>query len=125
MSALVNEWITKGEGDRHTARRESQVHDAPNWDAVCFHAQQAVEKYLKALLQQEEIPISRTHDLTQLLRLLLPLHSDFEALLTDMEWLTTFAVEIRYPGESALEADAKQAVSIMERAITCIRAKFG
>ncbi len=63
--------------------------------------------------------------MTQLLRLLLPLHSDFEALLADMEWLTTFAVEIRYPGESALEADAKQAVSIMERAITCIRAKFG
>ena len=80
MNALVTEWINKGEGDRCTAKRESEVIDAPNWDAVCFHAQQAVEKYLKALMQQEEFPISRTHDLTQLLRSLLTPYSDLEAL---------------------------------------------
>ncbi len=124
MSALVTEWINKGEGDRRTAKRECEVVDAPNWDAVCFHAQQAVEKYLKALLQQEDIPFSRTHDLTQLLRPLLPIYSDLKALSDDLEWLTTFAVEIRYPGESALEDDAKQAVTIMERAITFIHPKF-
>ena len=124
MSALVTEWINKGEGDRRTAKRESEVIDAPNWDAVCFHAQQAVEKYLKALMQQEEIPISKTHDLTQLLRSLVPLYSDLEALSADLEWLTTFAVEIRYPGESAIEEDAKQAVTIMKRAITSIHPKF-
>jgi len=120
MNALVTEWINKGEGDRRTAKRESEAVDAPNWDAVCFHAQQAVEKYLKALLQQEEIPFSRTHDLTQLLRSLLPIYGDLKALSDDLEWLTTFAVEIRYPGESALEDDAKQAVTIMERSITFI-----
>lgn len=124
MSALVTEWINKGEGDRHTAKRESEVIDAPNWDAVCFHAQQAVEKYLKALLQQEGIPFSRTHDLTQLLRSLLPLFSDLKVLSDDLEWLTTFSVEIRYPGETAIEEDAKQAVTIMEKSITFIRSKF-
>ena len=124
MSALITEWINKGEGDRLTAIRESKVIDAPNWDAVCFHAQQAVEKYLKALLQQEEIPFSRTHDLAQLLRALLSKFSNLEALLDDLEWLTTFAVEIRYPGESALEDDAKQAVRIMEGAIELINSHF-
>ena len=56
MNDLVKEWINKAEGDRQTARREVSVIVSPNWDAVCFHAQQAVEKYLKALLQQEIIP---------------------------------------------------------------------
>ena len=124
MSALITEWINKGEGDRLTAKRESEVIDAPNWDAVCFHAQQAVEKYLKALLQQEEIPFSRTHDLAQLLRALLSKFSELELLLDDLEWLTTFAVEIRYPGESALEDDAKQAIRIMEGAIELISSHF-
>jgi HEPN domain-containing protein len=124
MSVLVTEWLDKGEGDRRTAKRESQVIDSPNWDAVCFHAQQAVEKYLKALLQHEGISFSKMHDLAQLLRPLIPIYVDLEALSDDLEWLTTFAVEIRYPGESALEDDAKQAVAIMERAITLIRSKF-
>jgi HEPN domain-containing protein len=124
MSALITEWINKGEGDRLTAKRESEVIDAPNWDAVCFHAQQAVEKYLKALLQQEEIQFSRTHDLAQLLRALLSKFSELELLLDDLEWLTTFAVEIRYPGESALEDDAKQAIRIMEGAIELISSHF-
>ncbi len=124
MNALVDEWIKKAEGDRLTAKRESEVIDSPNWDAVCFHAQQAVEKYFKALMQQEGIPFSRTHDLTQLLRSLLPLYSDLKALSDDLELLTTFAVEIQYPGESALENDAKQAITIMERAIDLIRHKF-
>lgn len=124
MSALITEWINKGEGDRLTAKRESEVIDAPNWDAVCFHAQQAVEKYLKALLQQEEIQFSRTHDLAQLLRTLLSKFSELELLLDDLEWLTTFAVEIRYPGESALEDDAKQAIRIMEGAIELISSHF-
>lgn len=124
MNALVTEWINKGDGDRFTAKRESEVIDAPNWDAVCFHAQQAVEKYLKALMQQEKIPISRTHDLTQLLRSLLPSYSDLEVLITDLEWLTAFSVEIRYPGESAIKEDAEQAIVIMEKAITSISPKI-
>ena len=124
MSELVTEWINKAEGDWRTAKWESEVIDTPNWDAVCFHAQQAVEKYLKALLQQENILFSKTHDLSQLLRPLLPLYSDLETLSDDLEWLTTFAVEIRYPGESAIEEDAKQAVVMMERVIALIRQRF-
>lgn len=44
MKELVAEWIKKAEADAGTARREAAVKEAPNWDAVCFHAQQAVEK---------------------------------------------------------------------------------
>lgn len=124
MHDLVEEWINKAEGDRQTAIREVKVIDSPNWDAVCFHAQQAVEKYLKALMQQEKILITRTHDLTQLLRALLPKFPDLEIQSDNLEWLTTFAVEIRYPGESAIEEDAEQAVTIMEDVIILTLSKL-
>ena len=51
MNELVREWVEKAEGDVRTAEREVQVEEGFNWDAVCFHAHQAVEKYLKALLR--------------------------------------------------------------------------
>ena len=74
MKPLTREWIDKAEGDFATARREIRARQAPNYDAVCFHAQQCVEKYLKARLQEAELPFGRTHDLVALLNLLLPLN---------------------------------------------------
>lgn len=50
MNATVREWIAKAEGDYNTAQRELGIVDSPNYDAVCFHAAQAVEKLMKALL---------------------------------------------------------------------------
>src|SRR5262245_6490438 len=56
MKPLTHEWIGKAEGDFATARREVRARKAPNYDAACFHAQQCVEKYLKALLQETASP---------------------------------------------------------------------
>ena len=44
----------------------------PIYNAICFHAQQCVEKYLKAWLQEANIPFPRTHDLKELLELIVP-----------------------------------------------------
>ncbi len=50
MNATVKEWVDKAEKDFATARRELQVQEDPNFDAVCFHAQQSIEKLMKGLL---------------------------------------------------------------------------
>jgi HEPN domain-containing protein len=69
MNEVVREWIDKAEGDYLTATREAQA-DPPNYDAVCFHAQQCVEKLMKAaVIAKGEIP-PRMHDLTVLSGLL-------------------------------------------------------
>lgn len=47
--------------------RESRVQESPNWDDVCFHAQQCAEKYLKAKLCEADIPFGKVHDLVYLL----------------------------------------------------------
>ncbi len=48
MNRLTAEWVDKAEGDYATAGRELRARVHPNYDASCFHAQQAAEKYLKA-----------------------------------------------------------------------------
>lgn len=55
MKQITAEWIRKAEADFATAQREFAVEVEPNYDAVCFHSQQAVEKMLKARLQEADI----------------------------------------------------------------------
>ncbi len=62
MKNITRKWIEKAEKDFLVAQRE--VKEAqPVFDAVCFHCQQCVEKYLKALLQEKEIYFEKTHDI--------------------------------------------------------------
>ena len=114
MNELVNEWIKKAQADYFTAEREINVELNPNWDGVCFHCQQAIEKLLKALLQKNNIKFTKIHDLTELLRLIIPVFPDLKDLKEDMEWLTIFSVEFRYPGEAALKEDADNAITVMK-----------
>ena len=109
MNPITLEWVTKAEGDFATARRELGVKDSPNYDAVCFHTQQCAEKYLKARLQESGIPFGKTHFLTLLLDLALPIEPAWDALRADLQALSVFAVAYRYPGESADEKDARDA----------------
>lgn len=60
MKPLTQEWVNKAEGDFASASRELQALKGPNFDAACFHAQQCVEKYLKARLCEAGIPFSKT-----------------------------------------------------------------
>lgn len=84
----------------------------PNYDAACFHAQQCAEKYLKALLQEAQIPFGKTHNLSLLLDLLPERHSGMELLRPTLAILNAYAVEYRYPGESAEKEVARQAVML-------------
>ncbi len=101
MKPLTPEWIDKAESDYRVAMRELGVRDDPSYDAVCFHAQQCAEKYLKACLQEHVIPFERSHNLVYLLDLLLPVEPQWEHLHEALQQLTEFAVEIRYPGTGA------------------------
>ena len=71
MKKIYLEWVEKADGDFHSAQREVRARKKPNFDAACFHAQQCVEKYLKAILQKRNIYFPKTHDLNNLLSLLI------------------------------------------------------
>ena len=111
MNDVVREWIDKAEGDYLTATREVQA-DPPNYDAVCFHAQQCIEKLLKAaLIAAEEIP-PKTHDLTVLSNLLSALAPEWNWPAEDLRLLSRSAVVFRYPGESAGGEEAEAALGV-------------
>lgn len=111
MHAITAEWVAKAEGDWATAQRERRARRRPNYDAVCFHAQQCAEKYLKARLQEAIVPFGRTHNLIALLNLLLPIEPSWVALDPHTRALTGFAVDVRYPGVAATSVDARAALT--------------
>ena len=107
MNEIVQEWIDKAEGDYLTATREAEA-GPPNYDAVCFHAQQCIEKLLKALLTTKGQTPPKTHDLTFLDSLLSSICPEWHWPIEQLRLLSSAAVIFRYPGESAgaEEADA-------------------
>ena len=80
MKRSTREWVKKAEADFQTVQRELRARKLPNLDGACFHAQQCIEKYLKARLQEAHIAFPKTHDLTQLLDLVKPIEPLWEVL---------------------------------------------
>ena len=110
MNELVNEWREKAEGDFLTALREFNVTDRPNYDAACFHAQQCVEKLMKAVLISRGVHPPYTHHLVYLDELLRSAIPGWSWPLPDLRLLDRAAVEFRYPGESADYEEAQLAL---------------
>ena len=111
MKPITQEWVDKAEGDLATTQRELKAQNRPNYDAACFHSQQCIEKYLKGCLQEANIYFDKTHDLAILLDLCLSIDSSWESLRSAVNGLNSYAVRFRYPGESATQADARQALN--------------
>ncbi|MBN1798032.1 MAG: HEPN domain-containing protein [Spirochaetales bacterium] len=103
LNDYVKAWIIKANNDMRAATilLESGEKDLPN-DAICFHCQQAVEKYLKAFLVFKSERINLTHNLADLVKACMKHDERFKEILEKAEMLTPFAIEIRYPDDMLL-----------------------
>jgi len=110
MNEIVDEWAQKADGDFRTADRELHSPDAPNFDAACYHAQQCVEKMMKALLISRQVLPLRIHDLAKLGEMVRGhfSHVSFEG--ADLDFLTLAGIAFRYPGVSATRENAERAM---------------
>lgn len=79
-------------------------HDA-DYGIICFHLQQAVEKYLKGYLIKQTGILQEGHSLVKLCKKAVPEDSGFKRFLKDMAFLNTFYIETRYPAEDPLLVD--------------------
>lgn len=125
MNPLTLEWVTKAEGDYLTAVREARIRKSPNYDAVCFHSQQAAEKYLKGYLNEGGKAIPRTHILSDLLGLCLTLEPQFKVIQSLLNVLDGYAVQFRYPGQTATLSEAHAAVKAIGEIWRFVRLKLG
>ena len=114
-------WIARAKQDLLSIKNNLAAEEIP-WNAVVFHAQQAAEKYLKALLIARGAPPERTHVLTSLLVACLELDASFQELGSDCRFLDRHGMSARYPdssgdmtehtGRLAIEAGARICSSI-------------
>ena len=123
MNPLTLEWAQKAERD-YAAIALHQQAAAPDFDTICFHAQQCIEKYLKAWLQEANIPLPRSHDLLVLLGLILPIIPSWHVWQSDLSVIAPYAVEFRYPGKSATAENVQQAVHICTEVRHAIRTEL-
>ncbi len=89
------------------------------FNELCFHAQQAVEKSIKAILIQRGIEFRKVHDIAYLLGLL-PGDVSPPPEAVEAVGLTIYAVISRYPGdyEEITEEAYKEAVRIAQAVFT-------
>ena len=125
MSNVVSEWMERAESDFRVAQRESTVTTEPSYDAVCFHAQQCAEKYLKAHLQEHGVQFPRTHSLIELLELALTIDQGFELQRPNLILLDRYAVRYRYPGDSADRDEARQVWAALRQFRASARQRLG
>jgi HEPN domain-containing protein len=125
MNAATEEWVSKADGDYGSIRREIGSLQDHNYDAACYHAQQAVEKYLKAWLQEQNVRFPRIHELLPLLNMCAQVDSDFRTLRRSLKLLDDFELRFRYPGDDATLADAESGLNAATQIRDFVRARLG
>lgn len=90
-------------------------------EIVGFHAQQAIEKLLKALLISKIIPFRRIHDLGESTDLCSEHGIEVPDELYDVDELTPFAVEYRYDIFTLASSEKFSRRGALERVMTMHR----
>ena len=92
-------------------------------DVVGFHAQQAVEKALKAVVVVLSLEIPRSHDLGLLIRLLELAEVELPIEVREADWLNPWAVTLRYDHPGG-ELDRALAVGVADKTLVWARERI-
>lgn len=111
MTQVIQEWLKRSEEDWQIANLLIQS-DLDSYGSICFHAQQCIEKLMKALLIQVEVVPPYSHDLLTLDRMLSSNYPNWQVNTQDLAFLTQYAVAARYPG---LDVDRKDALDCISK----------
>jgi HEPN domain-containing protein len=116
LRELVAQWLDKAERD-FDAAEHLLAQGARFREIVAFHCQQAVEKYLKALLVRRQVDFPKTHDIKKLLGWVATTDPQLAESLLDADVLTPFGVEVRYPSDAPelVPGDETEAFEIARR----------
>lgn len=113
------EWLERARSNLLRARERIQ---GVYLEDLCFDAQQAVEKSLKAYLIHSRVDYPYVHDIAALLSVLEGTGVTIPAEVSEAARLTRFAVAARYPGldEPVTEEEHERAVAIAEATVAWV-----
>ena len=113
--ALVKQWLLRAQSNLDRARA-GKIRETILYEDLCFDCQQAVEKYLKALLIAHDVESPHTHIIANLMETLeqnkIPVPDDIKSSVD----LTEYAVHTRYPGlyEPVTGEEYREALAVAE-----------
>lgn len=122
---IAEKWLKKALADLRVAEKLFEIGEEP-W-IIAFHAQQAVEKALKAYLILHGKHFGKTHNLSQLIDLCSEIDQEFQQLHElSIDELYPLAVGARYPdtGIEVTMDEVREAVEKAEKAIAFITRKI-
>jgi HEPN domain-containing protein len=110
------EWLRHARSNLSRCRADRRLPDVL-FEDLCFDAQQAAEKAIKAVLVLSGRRFPKTHDLTELLHLVAATGLAVPSEVLEAKRLTPYAVAGRYPGvsEDASEDDYREALETAEK----------
>ena len=123
INPLTLEWVEKAEGN-YASTRHFQQGQKSMYDIICFLSQECISKYLKAWLQENDVPFTKTHDLEKLLDLIVPIVPDWRVWHTHFSVFSEDAIDFLYPGKYATAKDAEQAIYICTEVRQAVRSEL-
>jgi HEPN domain-containing protein len=107
------EWLARAKSSLAIAKQTPES-DGIFWEDLCFPAQQAAEKALKAIYQHQGLTFRYTHDLEELGTGLERNQIPIPDFVKDAVVLTKYASEARYPGvyEAVTQEEYQEAVKL-------------
>ena len=99
----LQQWLEIADNDLAVANFSAQNMWPIPYAIICFHCQQAVEKYLKWFLVLNDIDPPKTHDLEELEKLCENIAPQFSTIYEECSVLSGYAVQSRYPNEMYVE----------------------
>ena len=119
---IVKEWIYKAEEDYESAISLARKKKNPVPDAVCFHCQQCIEKYLKAYLSYHDVEPLEIHDLQVLRKLCAGIDKDFGTVSDGLDILNAYAVN--FSDTPVKKLQSKEPVQVMRKLRDFIKEKL-
>lgn len=117
LGELARAWLDRAKGSLARARQPKP--EDGFWEDLCFDAQQAAEKAVKAALVLHALDFPRTHQIGELLEILRRADHHPPEELERADRLSEYAVTTRYPraAHPVDEAEYQQALQLAERVV--------
>ncbi len=108
----LREWLKKADEDFNFST--SILPDTTFYAQVCFHFQQAAEKYLKAYIVGKGLEFRKIHELRKLLKICEKDNMSFSALRDECDFLSPFYIDTRYPVHWPSQVSREEALNAQE-----------
>lgn len=114
QNEVVKEWLQKADEDFGFASTGIEYTDY--FSQICFHFQQAAEKYLKAFIIANDLEFRPVHNLIELFEVCKQKTPEIEAIEEDCRYLNPFYIDTRYPVHWPTNYDKETAIKARDSA---------